>query len=259
MDGGNNSQERDREASIMSVMIIIPTYNEKENIDRLIRMILGMETGVRILVVDDNSPDGTGEIADRLSEEFDEVGVLHRESKLGLGSAYIEGFSHALDAGMDAIMEMDADFSHDPRYIPMFLSSIKEHDLVIGSRYVPGGGIQNWSIYRELLSLGANVYARVLTGMQIKDATGGYRCWRREALEAVDFSRIEANGYAFQVELAYVVWRLGFDILELPIIFTDRRVGKSKMNYKIMWEGVTVVPRLKRKYKDLKPITEETD
>lgn len=232
-------------------MIVIPTYNESENIERLVRLVLGMETGVRLLIVDDGSPDGTGEIADRLAGEFEEVEVLHRKEKMGLGSAYLDGFSRALDAGMDVVMEMDADFSHDPRYIPMFLSSINEHDLVIGSRYVPGGGIQNWSIWRELVSMGGNLYARTLTGMQVKDATSGYRCFRREVLEAIDFSRIEASGYAFQVEMAYVAWRMGFDVFEIPIIFTDRRVGQSKMSRRIIWEGITVVARLKKKYRDL--------
>lgn len=243
----------------MYPIIIIPTYNESENIERLIKEILALECGVSILIVDDNSPDGTGAIADRLSSKIDEVHVVHRESKQGLGTAYVHGFRVALDMGADLIFEMDADFSHDPRYIPQFLSAANDHDVIIGSRYVEGGGTENWSTIRELISRGGGFYSRILTGLKTKDPTAGYKCYRRKVLERIDFSRINASGYAFQVEMVYVSTLLGFDVYELPIIFTDRRVGKSKMSKSIVFEAIGLVAGLKRKYRDLREKSKDAE
>lgn len=236
----------------MLPVIIIPTYNESGNIEGIVRDILAIECGVSILIVDDNSPDGTGEIADRLSEELPEVHARHRPGKQGLGSAYRFGFAEALDMGATCIFEMDADYSHDPRYIPQFLSAIGDHDVVIGSRYVEGGGIENWGPARELISRVGNFYARLCTGLKVNDATSGYRCYRREVLKAIDIPRVSASGYGFQVELAYVCITMGFDVFELPIVFTDRRVGESKMSKNIVWEAMWMVAGLKRKYRDLR-------
>jgi len=235
----------------MQPVIVIPTYNEKENIEDIVGEILALECGVSVLIVDDNSPDGTGEIVDRLAAERPEVHVRHREGKQGLGSAYRYGFKEALAMGADCVFEMDADFSHDPRYIPQFLSAINEHDLVIGSRYVEGGGTENWGLGRELISRGGSAYARLMTGLKVKDTTAGFRCYRKEVLEAVDFSRISASGYAFQVEMTYVCTIMGFDVYELPIVFTDRRVGQSKMSKSIVWEAVLIVAGLRKKYRDI--------
>lgn len=236
----------------MLPVIVMPTYNESENLESIVKEILGLDCGVSILIVDDNSPDGTGEIADRLAEESKEVHARHREGKLGLGSAYRYGFKEALDLGADCVFEMDADFSHDPRYIPQFLSAISEHDVVIGSRYVEGGGTENWGLLRELISRGGSAYARLLTGFKIKDGTSGFRCYRSKVLEQIDFDRISATGYAFQVEMAYVCTIMGFDVFELPIVFTDRRVGQSKMSKGIVWEAIWLVGGLRGKYKDLR-------
>lgn len=236
----------------MLPVIVIPTYNESENIERLVREILGLGCGVSILVVDDNSPDGTGAIIDRLALEFPEVHARHREGKLGLGTAYVFGFSEALEMGADCVFEMDADFSHDTRYIPQFLAAVAGHDVVIGSRYVEGGGVENWGMVRELISRGGSAYSKLWTGLSVKDATSGYRCYRREVLERIDFSRITASGYAFQVEMAYVCALHGFDVYELPIIFTDRRVGQSKMSKAIVWEAIVLVAGLRWKYRDLR-------
>jgi len=238
----------------MLPVIVMPTYDEAENIENIVHEILGLGCGVSILIIDDNSPDGTGEIADRLTAENHEVNVRHREGKLGLGSAYRFGFDEALAMGADYVFEMDADFSHDPRYIPQFLSAIRDHDVVIGSRYVEGGGVENWGLGRELLSRGGSTYTRMMTGMKLRDCTGGYRCHTREVIEKIDFSRISASGYGFQVELAYVCVKMGFDVFELPIVFTDRRVGESKMSKGIVWEAIWLVGGLRGKYRDLKPV-----
>ncbi|PKQ27727.1 MAG: dolichyl-phosphate beta-D-mannosyltransferase [Candidatus Anoxymicrobium japonicum] len=213
--------------------------------------LMGMDLGINLLIVDDNSPDGTGEIADRLAEEFSQIRVEHRESKQGLGTAYRHGFEIALGMGADCVFEMDADFSHSPQYIPEFLSAIKEHDVVHGSRYVKGGGTRNWGPMRKIISKGGSFYTRALTGLKIKDVTGGFRCFRAEVLRQIDFSRIKASGYGFQVELAYVCSIMGFDIYELPIIFVDRRVGESKMSMGIVFEAVRLVAGLRRKYRDI--------
>jgi dolichol-phosphate mannosyltransferase len=236
----------------MLPVIVMPTYNESENLEKIVGDILSLECGVSLLIIDDNSPDGTGEIADRLAEESPLVHVRHREGKRGLGRAYRYGFGEALAMGADFVFEMDADFSHDPRYIPQFLTAMADHDVVIGSRYVKGGDTENWGLLREVISRGGTAYARLWTGIKLKDTTSGYRCYRRNVLESIDFSRIEASGYSFQVEMAYVCTLLGFDIWELPIIFTDRRVGESKMGSDIVWEAMILVARLRYKYKDLR-------
>lgn len=236
----------------MLPVIVIPTYNEKENIEALVRQLMGMDLGLSLLIVDDNSPDGTGDIADRLAGELGNIRVEHRAAKQGLGPAYKHGFAVALDMGADCVFEMDADFSHNPDYIPQFLAAIKEHDVIIGSRYVQGGGTRNWGMLRKLISRGGSMYARLLTGMKVRDTTSGFRCFRADALRKIDFSRISASGYGFQVELAYVCTILGLDVYELPIIFVDRRVGESKMSKAIVLEAMRLVAGLRRKYRDLR-------
>jgi dolichol-phosphate mannosyltransferase len=227
----------------MKALIVMPTYNERENITAIVEEILRYTPRVDILIVDDNSPDGTGEIADALHKRFPNVSALHRTGKLGLGTAYVAGFHYALEHGYDLVFEMDADFSHDPRYLPEFLAEAEHADLVIGSRYVRGGGTPNWSLLRRFISGGGNLFARVVLGMPIKDATAGYRCYRREVLGALDLEAITSQGYAFQVEMAYQTLNHGFRVREVPIIFVDRRVGKSKMSRKIFIEGFVYVVR----------------
>jgi dolichol-phosphate mannosyltransferase len=235
----------------MLPVIVMPTYNECENIESMVRQLFGLDVGLSMIIVDDNSPDGTGDIADRLAQEFPQLKVEHRAGKQGLGTAYKHGFKVALDMGADYIFEMDADFSHNPKYIPEFLEAIKQHHIVLGSRYVEGGGTENWGWSRKLISRGGSFYARLFTGMKIKDTTGGFRCFRSDVLRQIDFSRISASGYGFQVELSYVCTIMGFDIYELPIIFTDRRVGESKMSKAIVFEAMRLVSGLKRKYRDI--------
>jgi dolichol-phosphate mannosyltransferase len=227
----------------MKTLIIIPTYNEAENLRPLLEAIFSFVATTDILIVDDNSPDGTGELADSIALEDSRVHVLHRPGKLGLGTAYIGGFKYAIAYDYDAAFEMDADFSHDPRYLPDFLTAIEHADLVIGSRYVHGGGTPNWSLVRRFISGGGNIFARFLLGIPVRDCTAGYRCYRREVLESIDLDTIQSQGYAFQVELAYRVMQQGFRIVEVPIIFMDRRVGKSKMSRKIVIEAFAYVLR----------------
>jgi dolichol-phosphate mannosyltransferase len=226
-------------------LIIIPTYNEHENIQRVVQALLDQARKVEVLIVDDNSPDGTGAIADGLASEDGRVHVLHRPDKLGLGSAYIQGFKYALDRDYDLIFEMDADLSHDPSYIPHFLEKIKSCDLVLGSRYVQGVNVINWPMSRLLLSYFANLYTRIITGLPIKDATGGFKCFRRRALEAIDLDQVKSDGYSFQIELTFKCWRKGFRICEMPIIFYDRQKGRSKMSKKIVREAIWMVWRLR--------------
>lgn len=221
----------------MKTVIIIPTYNEFENLRPLLDAIFSYAPGTDILIIDDNSPDGTGQLADELHEQDPRVHVLHRAGKLGLGTAYIAGFKYAIEQHYDAAFEMDADFSHDPRYLPDFLAAIENADLVIGSRYVSGGDTPNWSLLRRFISGGGNTFARFMLDIPIHDCTAGYRCYRREVLERINLDGIQAQGYAFQVELVYRVIRQNFKIVEIPIIFMDRRVGKSKMSRKIFFEG----------------------
>ena len=229
----------------MKTLIIIPTYNERENLRPLLDEIFVNAPQSDILVVDDNSPDGTGSLADQIAEEDTRVHVLHRAGKLGLGTAYIAGFKYAIAHEYDAAFEMDADFSHDPRYLPNFLGAIESADLVIGSRYVQGGGTPNWSLLRRFISGGGNIYTRIVLGLPIHDCTAGYRCYRRSVLEQIDLDTVRSQGYAFQVELVHRVLQHGFKIVEIPIIFMDRRVGKSKMSRKIFIEGFVSVLRIR--------------
>lgn len=227
----------------MKTLIIIPTYNEIENLRPLLTQIFTYAPETDVLIIDDNSPDGTGELADQMHEENAQVSVLHRPGKLGLGTAYIAGFKYAVEHNYDAVFEMDADFSHDPRYLPDFLKAIEDADLVIGSRYVPGGDTPNWSLLRRFISGGGNIFARFMLGIPVHDCTAGFRCYRRKVLESIELETIQSQGYAFQVELAYRVNQHGFKIVEIPIIFLDRRVGKSKMSRKIFMEGFLWVIR----------------
>lgn len=225
-------------------LIIIPTYNEAENLEPLISAILALDAGFEILVVDDNSPDGTGQIADRLSDELPGIHVLHRAGKMGLGTAYVQGFRWAIERGYDYVFEMDCDFSHDPQYLPAFLTEIESADLVIGSRYVKGGGTPNWGILRKFISWGGNAFARFMLRLKTHDCTGGFRCYRREMLQQVPWDEIRLQGYGFQIGAVYYVERLGGKVAEFPIIFKDRQVGQSKMSFKIVIEAFTYVIRM---------------
>ena len=227
----------------MKTLIIIPTYNELENLRPLLQEIFSYAPETDVLIVDDNSPDGTGKLADEIHNENPQVHVLHRAGKLGLGTAYIAGFKYAVAHDYDAAFEMDADFSHDPRYLPDFLKAIEHADLVIGSRYIPGGGTPNWSFLRRFISGGGNIFARFMLGIPVQDCTAGFRCYRRQVLESIDLDTIQSQGYAFQVEMAYRVMRQGFKIVETPIVFMDRRIGKSKMSRKIVIEAFIYVLR----------------
>ncbi|MCB1164172.1 polyprenol monophosphomannose synthase [bacterium] len=227
-------------------LVIIPTYNERENIDAIIAAVLAIDPGLGVLVVDDSSPDGTAELVKARPELDTRVFLLSRPGKMGLGSAYIAGFQWALARPSVArIFEMDADFSHNPEDLRRFLREIDSHDLVLGSRYLDGVTVVNWPLRRLVLSLGANIYTRIVTGMPIKDATGGFKCFRREVLESIPLERVRSDGYSFQIELNYQAWKRGFKIKEIPIVFTDRRVGVSKMNRRIIWEAVWMVWRLR--------------
>lgn len=227
-------------------LVIVPTYNERENILRIIDAVLSQDPCIDVLVVDDGSPDGTGAIVDERVARDPRVHVLHREKKLGLGTAYVAGFRWALERDYEFIFEMDADFSHDPAHLPKFLESAQNADLVLGSRYRDGRvTVVNWPIGRLLLSYFANVYARFVTGLPVFDATGGFKCFRRKVLEAIDLSDVKSNGYAFQIEMSFRAWRKGFRIVEIPIVFVDRTEGVSKMSRKIVREAVWMVWRLR--------------
>ena len=226
-------------------LIIVPTYNERFNIARLIPAILAQDPSFEILVVDDGSPDGTGAIVDAIAATNQRVHILHRAGKLGLGTAYIAGFQWALERKYDLIFEMDADFSHNPDSLGEFLRELENADLVVGSRYLYGVTVVNWPISRLILSYSANVYSRVITGVPIKDLTGGFKCFRREVLEAIDLTRVKSDGYGFQIEINYKAWRKGFRIKEIPILFVDRSVGESKMSRRIVWEAAWMVWRLR--------------
>jgi dolichol-phosphate mannosyltransferase len=230
--------------------VVLPTYNEAENLERIVAATLDqLPASGRILVVDDNSPDGTGEIADRLADSSEAIEVLHRARKEGLGPAYLAGFQIALDAGADRIIEMDADFSHDPAYLPALIEATETADLAIGSRYVPGGGVSDWGPMRRFISRGGSAYARAALGLPVRDLTGGFKCFRRRVLEAIDLDTIEARGYAFQVETTYRAIKEGFRVVEVPITFKDRTDGTSKMSKSIVAEAIWRVPamRLRRR------------
>ncbi len=226
--------------------VILPTFNEAENLERIVNAVLQqLRDSGRVLVVDDNSPDGTGEIADRLADSNESVSVLHRPRKEGLGPAYLAGFHVALDGGAQRIIEMDADFSHDPAYLPKLIGAAEHYDLVIGSRYVPGGGITEWGPVRRFISRGGSSYARVALGLPIRDLTGGFKCFRREVLETINLDTIQARGYAFQVETTYRAIRAGFRVVEIPIVFRDRADGTSKMSRSIVAEAMWRVPSMR--------------
>jgi dolichol-phosphate mannosyltransferase len=227
-------------------LVVIPTYNEAPNLPNLVPQILHQDPRLEILVVDDNSQDGTGTMADELAAAEPRVHVLHREAKLGLGTAYLTGFRWALERGYDFVFEMDADFSHDPAHLPEFLEAAQQADLVLGSRYLGGKvTVVNWPIGRLMLSYWANVYARWITGLRIWDLTGGFKCFRRSVLQSIDLSQVRSNGYAFQIEMSVRAWRRGFKLVEIPIVFVDRTEGQSKMNRRIVREAVWIVPRLR--------------
>jgi dolichol-phosphate mannosyltransferase len=229
---------------VPKAVVCLPTYNELENLEPMLRA-LG-DKDVRVLVIDDNSPDGTGELADRLAQELDYVDVLHRERKEGLGPAYLAGFHRALSDGAELVLEMDCDFSHDPNDVPRLLAAVEEGaDLALGSRYVPGGGVRNWGLIRRVISAGGSLYARVLLGVKVRDLTGGFKCYRRAALEAIDLDAVASKGYAFQIETTYRVLRAGFQVVEVPITFADREVGGSKMSRAIVAEAIWKVPGLR--------------
>jgi len=229
--------------------LVLPTFNEAENIEPIVRAALPhlAATGMphRILVVDDNSPDGTGAIADRLSAEIEEVEVLHRGRKEGIGPAYLAGFDRALAAGADLLLEMDSDFSHDPADLPRLVAAAADADLVLGSRYVPGGAVTDWGLVRRLISRGGSLYAKLLLGVPVSDLTGGFKCFRREVLERLDLTGVGTDGYGFQIEMTYRSIRAGFRVKEVPIVFRDRRVGASKMSARIAMEAFWKVPALR--------------
>jgi dolichol-phosphate mannosyltransferase len=227
--------------------LVLPTYNEAENIEPIVRAVREqLRPGDTILIVDDNSPDGTGQIADRLATEIDGVEVLHRPGKQGLGRAYLAGFERALGAGAELVLEMDSDFSHDPADVPRLIAAAEDADLVLGSRYVPGGSVTDWGLVRKLVSRGGSWYARRVLGVRVRDLTGGFKCFRRSVLEALDLESVHADGYGFQIELTYRAIKAGFHVVEIPIVFRDRRVGQSKMNARIAIEAVWKVPALRR-------------
>jgi dolichol-phosphate mannosyltransferase len=227
-------------------LVVIPTYNEAGNLSPLVEQVLAQDARLEILVVDDHSPDGTGQLAEALAQKQPRLHVLHREAKLGLGTAYITGFKWALERGYDYVFEMDADFSHDPIHVKDFLKAIPDADLVLGSRYLGGKvTVVNWPMGRLVLSYCANIYARRITGLRIWDLTGGFKCFRRRVLEAIDLSQVRSNGYAFQIEMSVRAWRKGFTLKEIPIVFVDRTEGQSKMNRSIVREAVWMVPRLR--------------
>lgn len=227
-------------------LIIIPTYNERDNLKTLCDQVLAALPSADLLIVDDNSPDGTGQLADEMAAKNPRIQVLHRSGKLGLGTAYIAGFRYALSKGYEFIFEMDADFSHDPVYLPALLGAAKDGaGVVIGSRRVPGGGTENWGISRQLISSGGSLYARTILGLDVRDLTSGFKCFRREVLAAIDLDAVRSNGYSFQIEMTYRAIRKGYSVAEVPIIFIDRRAGQSKMSSKIFAEAMGMVWRLR--------------
>jgi dolichol-phosphate mannosyltransferase len=228
------------------VLVIVPTYNERENLPAIITAVHEHLPQADVLVVDDNSPDGTGQVADGLAEHDKRVRVLHRPGKQGLGTAYMAGFRFGLAEGYDFLFEMDCDFSHDPKYLSQLLAAAENGaDLVLGSRYVDGGGTVNWGPFRKILSKGGSFYARTILNVPVRDLTGGFKCFRRQVLESIDFDQVSAQGYGFQIEMTWRTLRAGFRVKELPIVFVDRRVGQSKMSRKIFLEALTLVWKLR--------------
>ena len=233
--------------------LILPTYDERENLERIVRAVLPVLErsrcdGHRILVVDDNSPDGTGVIADRLAAELDAVEVLHRDRPQGLGPAYLAGFAYALERGAGLVLEMDSDFSHDPADVERLIAAVADGaDLALGSRYVPGGGVSDWGYARRCISRGGSWYARRVLGLRVRDLTGGFKCFRREVLEAIDLATVRSRGYAFQVELTNRAVRAGFTVVEVPIVFRERQLGRSKMSWRIAGEAFWLLPQLRRR------------
>jgi dolichol-phosphate mannosyltransferase len=224
----------------------VPTYNERENIPRIVPMILSQDSRLEVLIVDDNSPDGTGAIAHDMASAEPRIHVLHRAGKAGLGKAYLAGFRWALERKFDYVFEMDADFSHDPAHLPEFLAAVQDADLVLGSRYRQGKvTVVNWPMTRLILSYAANIYARAITGLHLGDATGGFKCFRRKVLEAIPLDKVQSNGYAFQIEMSFRAWKRGFRIVEIPIVFHDRTEGESKMSKGIIQEAIWMVWRLR--------------
>jgi dolichol-phosphate mannosyltransferase len=228
---------------VPAAVVCLPTYNERENLEAMLRA-LG-DKGVHVLVVDDNSPDGTGELADTLAGELDYVSVLHRASKEGLGPAYLAGFRRALCDGAELVLEMDCDFSHDPNDVPRLIAAAADADVILGSRYVAGGGVKNWGLVRRFISAGGSWYARALLGANVRDLTGGFKCYRRTVLETIDLDAIHSKGYAFQIETTYRALRKGFRVVEIPITFVDREAGGSKMSRSIVAEAIWKVPLLR--------------
>jgi len=240
--------EVDRPASggAERALVIVPTYNERQNAARLIESVLAQGPTLDVLVVDDGSPDGTGALVDEIAAVNPRVHVIHRPAKMGLGTAYVAGFKWALERGYAFVFEMDADFSHDPAHIPKFLEAVQDADLVLGSRYQGGKvTVVNWPISRLILSYSANLYARAVTGLPLFDSTGGFKCFRREVLASIDLSAVRSNGYAFQIEMSFRAWKRGFRIVEIPIVFTDRTEGESKMSRRIVREAIWMVWRLR--------------
>lgn len=229
----------------MRTIIVIPTYNEIGNLPELLSRLESLRLDIHVLVVDDNSPDGTGDLAEQLAETRPWLHVMHRAGKLGLGTAYVEGFRYALDKGFDAIGEMDADLSHDPAYLPAMLKALEGADLVLGSRYVPGGGTRNWGAVRRLISKGGSTYARLVLGVGVHDLTGGFKLFRRNVVQSLVADAIRSNGYSFQIEMTYRAIRRGFRVAEVPIVFEDRRVGRSKLSRHVVLEAMFMVPRLR--------------
>ena len=229
----------------MKTMVVVPTYNERANLEELIPRVLGQLSDLELLVVDDGSPDGTGEYADSIAAVNPRVHVLHRPGKMGLGSAYVHGFTHALTTDAELIIQMDADFSHNPDEIPNLIEQASTHDLVLGSRYITGANVVNWPLRRLFLSYFANVYTHIITGLPLRDSTGGFKCFRRKVLGEIELSTIRSDGYSFQIEVNFRSWRKGFSIVEIPIVFVDRHSGTSKMSRRIVWEAMWLVWRLR--------------
>jgi len=256
--GYNREQSRSPRSKPLDVHVVVPTYNEAENLPKLAEIIFGLEIpGLHVLVVDDSSPDGTGQVAEELAQEYPgRLSVLHRPRKMGLGTAYVAGFKRVLEAGADVIVQMDADLSHSPCYLPLMVLQTQQHDVVVGSRYVETGSVdEQWGLWRHFLSWFANrVYIPLILGLQVKDATAGLKCFRRRVLEAIDLDGLSSSGYIFQVEMAYICEKLGFDVFEVPIFFPDREEGKSKMTMPVKLEAAWRVWEIGWRYRNLQPL-----